>query len=116
MSVAEDATAARNAARAPVAFITSGSAPAILERHGIDHDAAELVGDAIEAGDYGEAAGRVTDRMLDAFSVAGTPADVAEQIAAFREYADGVVAGSPLGPDRASAIPLLADAFDDAEH
>lgn len=115
VSVAEDATAARNAARPPVAFITAGSAPPVLDRHDLDHDAVEHVGDAIESGDYGEAAGCVTDRMLDAFSVAGTPEAVAERFAAFQEYADGVVAGSPLGPDRASAIPLLADAFGQVE-
>jgi len=115
VSVDEDAEAARTAARPPVAFITAGAAPPVLERHDIDQAAAERVGEAIEAGDYGEAAGRVTDAMLDAFAVAGTSMDVAERFAAFDEYVDGVVAGSPLGPDRETAIPLVSAAFDEAE-
>jgi 5,10-methylenetetrahydromethanopterin reductase len=114
VSVDEDASAAREAARPPVAFITAGAAPPVLDRHGIEADAAAFVGEAVEAGDYGEAAARVTDRMLDAFSVAGTPADVAARFESFTEHADGVVAGSPLGPDRTSAIELLVEAFDRA--
>jgi 5,10-methylenetetrahydromethanopterin reductase len=114
VSVAEDADAAREAARPPVAFITAGAETAVLDRHDIDPDAAEQVGAAIEAGDYGDAAAQVTDAMLDAFAVAGTPDDVAARFDAFAGATDGIVAGSPLGPDREAAIPLLADAFDAA--
>jgi len=114
VSVAEDEDAALAAARPPVAFIAAGAAPPVLERHGIDEDRAGEIGSAIEAGEFEAAFGLVTDAMLAAFCVAGTPEQVAEQLTAVGEHVDSVVAGSPLGPDRAAAVDLLARAFDDA--
>jgi 5,10-methylenetetrahydromethanopterin reductase len=114
VSVAEDEAAALAAARPPVAFIAAGAAPPVLERHGIDGERAGEVGDAIEAGEFETAFDLVTDAMLAAFSVAGTREQVADQLAAVGEHVDSVVAGSPLGPDRAAAVDLLADALDDA--
>jgi len=52
--------------------------------------------------------------MLEAFCLAGDPKDVAEQLSAVTDHVDSVVAGSPLGPDRETAVGLLAAAFDDA--
>jgi 5,10-methylenetetrahydromethanopterin reductase len=114
VSVAEDEQAALAAARPPVAFIAAGAAPPVLERHGLDEERASDIGDAIEAGDFETAFGLVSDAMLEAFCLAGTPAQVADQLSAVGEHVDSVVAGSPLGPDRAAAVDLLADAFADA--
>ena len=114
VSVAEDEAAALAAARPPVAFIAAGAAPPVLERHGIDEDRAGDVGAAIEAGEFETAFGLVTEPMLDAFCIAGTATQVAEQVAAAGEHVDSIVAGSPLGPDQREAVSLLADAFDDA--
>ncbi|NIB98387.1 5,10-methylenetetrahydromethanopterin reductase [Halobacterium sp. R2-5] len=114
VSIAEDADAAVEAARPPVAFIASGAAPPVLERHGIDAERASDIGDAIEAGEFSKAFGQVTERMLEAFCIAGDPGDVAERLAALDEHVDSVVAASPLGPDREEAVGLLADAFDAA--
>lgn len=114
VSIAEDAAAAREAARPPVAFIAAGAAPPVLDRHGVDTERANQIGGAIEAGAFSDAFDLVTDRMISAFCVAGDPADVAERLAAIGEHVDSVVAGSPLGPDREAAIGLLARAFDDA--
>ncbi|GGL68923.1 5,10-methylenetetrahydromethanopterin reductase [Halocalculus aciditolerans] len=111
VSVAEDGAAAREAARPPVAFIAAGAEPPVLDRHGIDRERASDIGDAIEAGAFTDAFDAVSDAMLDAFSIAGTPEEVEARIAALREHLDGVVAGSPLGPDRATAVDLLGDAF-----
>ncbi|MFB6079003.1 MAG: 5,10-methylenetetrahydromethanopterin reductase [Halarchaeum sp.] len=111
VSVAADADAAREAARPPVAFIAAGAPDEVLSRHDIDADAARAVGDAIERGDFEDAFGRVTPAMIDAFAAAGTPEEVAARAAALRERADTVVCGSPLGPDRATAIGLLGDAL-----
>jgi len=82
----------------------------VLDRHGIDVGLAEEIGDLVSAGEFRPAFEKVSDPMIDAFCVAGTPEDVAGRMATIREDADGVVAATPLGPDRATAIDLLADA------
>jgi len=114
VSVAEREDAAREAARPPVAFIVGGAAPPVLERHGVDADAAAEIGAAIEAGEFREAFGMVTPAMIDAFSVAGTEETVAERLAEILSYADGVVAGAPLGPDLETAVSLAGAAIDRA--
>ncbi|MFC7202745.1 5,10-methylenetetrahydromethanopterin reductase [Haloferax namakaokahaiae] len=111
VSISEDADAAREAARPPVAFITAGAAPPVLDRHGIDSERAAEIGDCISAGEFSEAFGLVTPAMIDAFSMAGTPEEVTERMAAVLEHADGLVVGSPLGPDVEEAITLAARAY-----
>ncbi|WP_424007079.1 5,10-methylenetetrahydromethanopterin reductase [Haloferax denitrificans] len=111
VSVSEDEDAAREAARPPVAFITAGAAPPVLDRHGIDADRASDIGEKISAGAFSEAFGLVTPAMIDAFSMAGTPDDVADRMDAVLEHADGVVVGSPVGPDLEEAITLAAAAY-----
>ena len=111
VSIGTDADAAREAARPPVAFIVAGAAPPVLDRHGIDAAAAETIGDRIAAGAFTEAFDLVTGAMIDAFSVAGTPETVVDRMAALREYTDGIVVGSPLGPDPEEAVELAADAW-----
>jgi 5,10-methylenetetrahydromethanopterin reductase len=111
VSVAGDAEAARAEARYPVAFVVGDAPPPLLDRHGIDHEAAERVGQAVEAGEFSTAADRVTEGMLDAFAVAGTPEKVEQRVAAILEYADSFVAAAPLGPDLAEAIVLLGAAL-----
>lgn len=112
VSVAETAAAARDAARIPVAFIAGGAAPPVLDRHDVDEDAAAAVGEAVSAGAFREAADRVTDGMLDAFCIAGTPATVADRVEEICTYTDGFVAAAPLGPDIESAIELTAEAIE----
>ena len=115
VSVDDDAEAAREAARPPVAFIVAGAAPPVLDRHGIDASLAEEIGEQISAGAFGEAFERVTPAMTDAFSIAGTPADAVQRMSALLDHADGIVVGSPLGPDPETAIELAADAFEQAQ-
>lgn len=112
VSVAEDAAAAREAVRPPVAFIVAGAPDRVLERHGIDPDAAAGIGREIEAGRFSGAFERVSGGMIDAFSVAGSPGVVAERFEVVLGMVDGIVVGSPLGPDRAAAVGLLADVFE----
>jgi 5,10-methylenetetrahydromethanopterin reductase len=110
LSVAEDEQAARDAARIPTAFIVGGAPPPVLERHALDADRASDVGEAVEAGAFSEAAGLVTDAMLDAFCIAGTPDQAAERIDTLLDYADSFVAAAPLGPDVGRAIDLAGAA------
>ncbi|MWG36640.1 5,10-methylenetetrahydromethanopterin reductase [Halomarina oriensis] len=114
VSVSEDADAAREAARPPVAFIASGAASPVLERHGVDDGTAETIGEHISAGEFTEAFERVTPAMLDAFAVAGDPETVTERFAAILDHADGVVVGSPLGPDLDRAVELAGRALIEA--
>jgi 5,10-methylenetetrahydromethanopterin reductase len=86
----------------------------VLERHGIDADAAAAIGDHIAAGEFTEAFDLVTEGMIDAFSVAGTPETVVDRMAALREHTEGIVIGSPLGPDPEAAVELAADAWEES--
>lgn len=114
VSVDEDGDAAREAARAPVAFIASGAAPPVLDRHGIDSGAVEAVREALADSRFGDAYEAVTPAMVAAFCMAGTPDAVAERMAAVRESADGIVVASPLGPDTDAAVELAGEAAREA--
>jgi 5,10-methylenetetrahydromethanopterin reductase len=114
VSVADDREAAREAARPPVAFITAGAAPPVLDRHGVDAARAETIGNRISAGEFSAAFELVTPAMIDAFAMAGTVEEVTERMAAVLEHADGLVVGSPLGPDLEEAITAAAAAYERA--
>ncbi|WP_247003028.1 5,10-methylenetetrahydromethanopterin reductase [Halosolutus gelatinilyticus] len=111
VSVAGEEDAAREAARPPVAFIVGGAADPVLDRHDIDRDAASAVSDALERGALGEAFGRVTPAMIDAFCIAGTTDQIADRFEAALEHVDGIVVGSPLGPDLDDAIERASAAL-----
>ena len=109
-SVSEDHDAAKKAARQPVAFVASASPPPVLERHGVDAELADEIGGHVERGEFSEAFGKVSDAMLDAFAVYGTPAECAERVDALYETGvDTVVVGSPLGPEPADAIRVASE-------
>jgi 5,10-methylenetetrahydromethanopterin reductase len=110
VSVAEDADDAREAARPPVAFIAGSAPPPVLDRHDLDHETADEIGDAIAAGKFREAFGLVTPAMLEAFCIAGTPETVEKRLEAVLSTADSVVVGSPLGPELERAIDLAGGA------
>jgi 5,10-methylenetetrahydromethanopterin reductase len=112
VSVAADGDRAREAARPPVSFIAAGAPPPVLARHDIDSDRAEQIGEAIGAGAFDEAFEAVTDRMIDAFCIAGTPAAVADRVERILETADSIVLGSPLGPDPETAIELTGGSLE----
>lgn len=116
VSVADTPEAARSAARPPVAFIAAGAAPPVLDRHGIDPARAAEIGDRISAGEFDTAFELVTPAMIEAFCMAGTVGTVADRMAAVLEHADGIVVGSPLGPETERAIELAAEAYDRAIH
>jgi 5,10-methylenetetrahydromethanopterin reductase len=111
VSVADDEAEAREAARPPVAFIAGSAPPPVLERHDLDADRAEEIGEAIAAGSFTDAFEAVSEGMIDAFCAAGTPDQVGERLERLLETADSVVVGSPLGPDLERAIELAGAAL-----
>lgn len=114
VSIAEDGEAARALARRPVAFVAASASEPVLDRHDLDPGRAERIGDALERGEFHDAFGAVSPAMVDALSVAGTPDAVSERLATIDDHVDGIVVGSPLGPDLRDAIDLAATAIERA--
>ncbi len=95
-----------------VAYIAAGSPSQVLERHDIDPDTTDMIKRALERGDYQGASSMVTPDMIDAFSVAGTARDCIDR--AVELVGAGIthfVVGSPIGPDRPTAIRYTGEAF-----
>ncbi len=95
-------------AKIVVAFIVAGSPETVLSRHGIKPEEAAAVSSAIGKGDFGSALGAVSETMIRAFSVSGTPDDCKARVEEL--LATGVtqvVVGSPIGPNKERAIKLI---------
>jgi len=113
--VSADRAAARGFARRQAALVAGNRAvwPA-LRAIGLDLDSAKAVRAALDRGEGLEiAAGQVSDAVLDAFVVAGTPAECIDQLAELRGLAREAgfaefYLGVPLGPDLAEAAQILA--------
>jgi len=109
-SVHEDLKKATKAAVPVVAFIVAGSPSQVLERHGINLKKAKEIRDALKANDWGRAFGAVSQEMIDAFSVCGTPNMCIERIhQLLRCGISQFVVGSPIGPKIKASINLIAE-------
>ena len=107
-SIHKDAEKAKGAAKVVVAFIVAGSPDTVLERHGIEVSAKKTIGDAIAKGDFAGLNSLVTDKMIDAFSICGAPVDCKAKVEALKKIGvTQIVAGSPIGPDKETAIKLI---------
>ncbi|MGZ7117017.1 MAG: LLM class flavin-dependent oxidoreductase, partial [Methanobacterium sp.] len=112
-SIDDDKAKALGAAKIVVAFIAAGSPPPVFQRHGLDPNTGAKFGEFLGKGDFGGAIGAVSDELMDAFSVVGTPDDFVPKIEALGKM--GVtqyVAGSPIGPDKEKSIKLLGEVID----
>jgi len=109
-SVDEDPKAATKAVKIVVAFIVAGAPDVVLERHGIDVDAANTIRMAIGKGDFKTAVKSITKDMIDSFSICGTPEDCISRIEELlKTGVTQIVAGSPIGPDKEKAINLIGE-------
>ncbi len=111
-SVDRDRDAAIQNAKTVVAFIVASSPSEVLDRHGIDEETANAVkkalSDAFEKGMWKELSNAVSEEMVDAFSISGTPDDVIERIEELRRLGiTQLVIGSPIGKDKSKAIKLI---------
>jgi 5,10-methylenetetrahydromethanopterin reductase len=99
---------AANEAKIVVAFIVAGSPETVLTRHGVKPGEAAAISAAIARGDFGSALCAVTEEMINAFCVSGTPADCRARVDDL--LATGVtqiVVGSPIGPNKERSIKLI---------
>ncbi len=108
MSIDKDRKKARDAAKIVVAFIVYGSPQAVLDRHGLRAEDVDRVREALTKGDWPGVIKAVTDEMINAFSISGTPDDAVERIAELSKVGvTTVVAGSPIGPRKDKSIELI---------
>ena len=106
-SISSDMDAATKAARPVTAFIVAGSPDAVFEKHGIPLDDVEKVRTGFKKG-FGDAVAAVTDEMLDAFSICGTPDKCIGRIEELiKAGVTQIITGSPLGPKKKDAIELI---------
>jgi len=108
VSIDNDIKKAKGAVKPVAAFITAGSPPPILARHGLDPNVVATIKAALGKGDFKTAFGSVNDAMIDAFSIYGTPADINAKIDGLTSLGvTQIVVGSPIGPDRYNSIRLI---------
>jgi probable F420-dependent oxidoreductase len=94
-AVSPDEEQARRDAAAQLAFYSAPKAYApVLERQGFGA-AATAIRDAFAAGDHDAMVAAVPDAMIDAFAVAGTPAQVREQLRRFDKVVDHLIIYPP---------------------
>lgn len=98
-------TRARASVRTVVAFVASSAPPSALERHGIALADVERIREKLRVGKIQDAAAAVTDRMIDAFSICGKPAELVRHMEGLDKLGiTQTVIGSPIGPEPAKAI------------
>jgi 5,10-methylenetetrahydromethanopterin reductase len=109
-SVAENEKKAKKAVGPVVAYIVAGSPHSVLEGFDISASTADTIRGFLAKRDWGEAFSAVDSKMIDAFSVCGTPDTCVEKIdEILRSGVDQFVTGSPLGPDKKNAINLFGN-------
>jgi 5,10-methylenetetrahydromethanopterin reductase len=109
-SADNNAEKAKGAAAIVVAFIAVGSPPPILERHGIKPEDVAKLNDALAKGDFGALAQGVTTEMMEAFTIAGNADYCIDRIEGLKKIGvNQVVVGSPVGPNKNSAIAYIAE-------
>ncbi|WP_354698468.1 LLM class flavin-dependent oxidoreductase [Paraconexibacter sp. AEG42_29] len=114
-SVSDDADQARREVAGQIGFYCAPkSYGALLEMSGFG-EAGDKVRTAFAARDFAAMTAAVTDPMIDAIGVAGTPSEVRTQLAALEDVYDHVVLYPPsfqLSPERCDELAAtLADEF-----
>jgi len=109
-SIGENREEAKKKAIPIVAFIVAGSPSKVLERHGICLSSANKIKEALAKGDFKGAMSNVSDDMVDAFAIYGTPEDCVRAIKKLSDVGvTHVVFGSPLGVKKKLALKLISE-------
>ncbi|MCJ7445628.1 MAG: 5,10-methylenetetrahydromethanopterin reductase [Methanotrichaceae archaeon] len=107
-SADRDLEKAEKAAKIVVAFIIAGSPNNVLERHGVSQDEAKKIYTSIAKGDFGSLMADVTLKMVESFSISGTPDKCSSRITELVQTGvTQIVVGSPIGPDKERSIKLI---------
>ncbi|MBS7609769.1 5,10-methylenetetrahydromethanopterin reductase [Candidatus Bathyarchaeota archaeon] len=107
-SVAEDGKQAKSAAIPVVAFIVAGCPSRVLEHHGLSPQDGDLIRSFLSQGKFKDAFSRVTDEMIEAFSISGTPEECIEKMERLlRIGVTQFVVGSPIGRNVRRAIEIV---------
>jgi 5,10-methylenetetrahydromethanopterin reductase len=111
-SIDDDENKARERVKAIVAFVASSAPNQSLERHGIPIEDVERVREYLKAADTKGARAAVTEPMIDAFSVSGSPDKLSSRVEGLQKLGvTQVVIGSPIGPDASRAIEFISKAL-----
>lgn len=109
-SIDDDVNQAINQSKVVVAFIIAGSPDVVLKRHNIPIDAADIIKNHLANNDFKSAIASVTEDMVEAFSVCGSPDEINEKIDVLDKMGvNEFVVGSPIGKDRIQSLKLLED-------
>jgi 5,10-methylenetetrahydromethanopterin reductase len=109
-SVDEDSEKARKAAKPIVAFIVAGAPDAILKRHEISVGEIERVKRLLNQKMFKKAFNAVSDRMIDSFSIYGTPEDCLSKVERLAELGvSQIVVGSPIGPNKKDSLKMVKE-------
>jgi 5,10-methylenetetrahydromethanopterin reductase len=108
MSIDKNKNKARNAAKIVAAFIAAGSPPELLTRHGLNLDNVAKIKVALGKFDFKTVGELVSDKEIDAFTIAGTPEEVKMKCdELMKAGVTQIIFGSPIGPDVTNSIRLL---------
>ncbi|HKI75214.1 MAG TPA: LLM class flavin-dependent oxidoreductase [Pseudomonadales bacterium] len=112
-SIHDDAAVARNEARAQIAFYyTTRLYHSVLEPHGWQ-SIGETISQAFRKGDFAAMTAAVTDEMVDAIALTGTPDEVKDRISQWEGIADHVLFYSPsIGIKRDRLMQNMASIVD----
>ncbi|OUJ18120.1 Coenzyme F420-dependent N5N10-methylene tetrahydromethanopterin reductase Mer [Methanonatronarchaeum thermophilum] len=104
-SVDSDREKALDAVRPVIAFVAATAPEKVIERHNISLEERDRLQDKIRKDRFGEAKKLVTDKMIDAFSISGTPGECKDRIEELiSKGVDTIVFGSPYGPEIKSSL------------
>lgn len=107
-SIDEDEEKARNRARAVTSFVAASAPESTLNREKISMDRINEIRAHLMDGETKAAKEKVTEKMIDVFSVSGTIDKLENRIKKLRKIGvTQVVIGSPIGPDAYSAIDKI---------
>jgi len=96
-AVSKNSEEAKELVKIDICFMVADSPSIVHEKIGLSMDEVNSIREALSKG-LNEAAKLVTDKMIDAFSIAGTPSECIEKINKFIEAGvNQIILGSPFG-------------------